>query len=292
MPSLVVLQQVLRELTARKDAFRIPEPELLMDDPEQVTAYYAAGREDGAMASVYLCNATLISEIILPGETVLDLGCGPANQLGLLARLNPDVHFLGVDLSESMLERAERHLQELGVNNVTLQKADITDLSVFPDASVDAVISTLALHHLPDESAFFRCLAEIDRVLKGDGGLYLADLGHLKTEAAIRGFAFQHAGREPALYVQDFHNSLRAAFELSTWRAGWQRHLARRARLYSTWLVPFMVVLRGPTRRSLPPKLANRLRSLCERLPAPYRQDHNDLVRMLRLGGLRVPRYY
>lgn len=291
MPSLPVMRQVLRELTARKDAQRVPEPALVMDDPAQVAAFHAAGREDGIMASVYLFHAAQAAEVIRAGETVLDLGCGPANQLGLIARLNPDVNFIGLDLSPGMLNMAETNLKAQGLANVRLQHGDATDLSAFADASVDAVISTVVLHHLPDAAALERCLAEVDRVLKPSGGLYLVDLAHLKTEAAIHYFAHQYADREPPLFIEDYHHSLRAAFEVATWRRAWQAHLARRARLYRCWPLPFMVAIKGPPRRELPQALRQALRQRLEGLPPHLRTDFKDLAMLFRLGGLRLPAF-
>lgn len=275
-----------RALWTHTNTVRIPEPQLVMDDPAQVAAYHFAGREDGAMASVYLLNTVHISEVILPGETVLDLGCGPANQLGLVARLNPDVHFIGLDLAASMLERAASHLRGLGVDNVTLVQADITDLSAYPDRSVDAVISTLAMHHLPDESALKRSLAEIDRILKPYGGLYIADLGQLPSERLMHAFAHQYADHEPALYVQDYYHSLRAAFSLEAWRSAWQETLAERTRLYATALFPFMVAVKGARRRSLSPRTAMDLHQLWRKLPGPVRRDYRALRFMFHRGGM------
>lgn len=60
-----------------------------------------------------------VCEVVNPGDTVVDLGCGPANQLGLVARLNPGVNIIGVDLSEEMLAMAERNLLQWGIANVT-----------------------------------------------------------------------------------------------------------------------------------------------------------------------------
>lgn len=291
MPSLPVLKQVLRELTSRKDAFRVPEPDLVMDDPRQVAAFHEAGREDGVMASVYLFHAAQVSEVIRPGETVLDLGCGPANQLGLIARLNPDVRFVGLDLSHEMLAMAERNLAARGIANVRFEHGDITDLSAFADGSLDAVISTVVLHHLPDEAALFRCLAEVNRVLKPGGGLYLVDLGHLKTEAAIHYFSHQYADREPPLFTKDYHHSLRAAFEADTWKQGWAAHLAGRGKLHTTLPLRFMVVVKGPVRRALPDELRGALRRQLEGMTPHHRTDFKDLVGLFRMGGLRSPEF-
>lgn len=292
MPSLPVLRELLRETFALGSAPRVPEPELIMTDAAQVAAFHEAGREGGVMAPVYLFHATHISEVIRAGEAVLDLGCGPANQLGLVARLNPEVRFIGLDLSEGMLDMAGRNLAERGIHNVSLRRGDITRLDQFADASLDAVMSTVVLHHLPDESALFRCLAEVRRVLKPGGGLYLVDFGHFRTEATIRYFAHQYADRQPETFTTDYLNSLRAAFTLQSWREGFERSLKPLGTLHSTFGMPFMVAAKSPVRRHLPPELRERLSAEYERMPSWHRRDFRDLRTFFRLGGLRTPAFF
>jgi ubiquinone/menaquinone biosynthesis C-methylase UbiE len=291
MPSLPVIKQLVAEMISRKDAFRVPEPDLVMEDSDQVAAFHTAGRENGVMAPVYLFHAAQVCEVIKPGDTVLDLGCGPANQLGLIARLNPDVRFTGVDLSSEMLAMAGRNLQARGIANVTLQNGDITDLCMFDEASVDVVMSTVVLHHLPDDAALFRCFEEVRRVLKPGGGLYLVDFGHLKTEAAIRYFAYQYQESQPELFTIDYLNSLRAAFELATWRDGWSRYLKEFGAIFSTFAVPYMVAVKSPTRRSLTRDLLEQLSHVYRDLPPSHKTDFKDLATFFKLGGLRTPAF-
>lgn len=288
MPSIAVTKQLLREVISRKDASRVPEPDLVMEDPSQVAAFHEAGAEHGVMAPVYLFHAAQICEVVKAGDTVVDLGCGSANQLGLIARLNPDVRFIGVDLSNEMLDIAAQNLKASNIQNVEFQHGDITDLSMFTSNSIDAVLSTVALHHLPDQAALFRCFAEVARVLKPAGGLYLVDFGHLKTEAAIRYFAYQYEDRQPELFTIDYLNSLRAAFEIGTWREGYKRYLSTSGKFYSTFLVPYMVAIKGDPRRTIPQQLQSELRALRQGLPSYHKKDIKDLITFFRLGGLRA----
>ncbi len=289
MPSLPVLRQLFREITSRKDSWRIPEPNLVMEDAEQVVSFHEAGRQDGVMAPLYLFHAAQVCEVIKPGETVVDLGCGPANQLGLIAALNPDVKFIGIDLSDEMLGMAERNLKDKGVTNVTLKHGDITDLNMLGTASADAVMTTVVLHHLPDEASLLRCFSEVQRVLKPGGGLYLVDFAHLKTEAAIHYFAYQYEGRQPEIFAVDYLNSLRAAFELDTWKSGWSKHLKDFSDLHSTFMVPYMVSAKSPSRRALPDAMRKRLNEFYRRMPSYQQTDFNDLATFFRFGGLKSP---
>lgn len=290
MPSLPVLKTLARELVSRERSPRRTEPDLVMDDPEKVAAYTRAGREDGVMAPVYLFHCAQVCEVIRPGDTVVDLGCGPATQLAMVARLNPDVRFVGVDLSEEMLERARAYGAEQGLGNVAFQQADVTDLGFLGDASVDAVFSTVALHHLPDVDHLERTFAEVARVLRPGGGLYLVDFGHLKSEKSIEYFAYQYSDRQPDLFTLDYLYSLRAAFPLADFQRLTDRHLAGRARVYSTFLMPFMVVVKSPPRAGeVPQGVRAGLAALREALPSYHRTDLQDLRTFFRLGGLASP---
>ena len=286
MPSLPVLRVLIRELMTAERVPRLPEPDLVMDDADKVAAYTRAGREDGVMAPVYLFHCAQICEVIRPGDTVVDLACGPATQLAQAARLNPDVRFVGVDLSEEMLAKARPYVRESGLMNVDFRRGSITDLSDFADASVDAFFSTMALHHLPDRADLQRTFEEVARVLKPGGGIYLVDFGRLKSNRSIRYFAYQYADRQQELFTLDYLNSLRAAFSLSDFReAG--RALAGRATLMSTFLVPYMVALKSPPRRARDPMLKAQLDRMRAELPAHHQVDLDDLMTFFRLGGLR-----
>lgn len=286
MPSPRLIQTVLREIFSGERSARTPEPDLVMDDPLNVAAYVAAGREDAVMAPVYLFHAANICDVIRPGETVLDLACGPANQLAMVARLNPDTEFIGLDLSLPMLEQAQELIDQKKLRNVTFRHGDITDLSLFATGSVDAVISTMALHHLPDAQALGRTYAEVARILKTGGGVYMVDFGHLKSKRSIDYFANQYADRQPALFTLDYLNSLHAAFYLSDFRQA-VRPLSGQAQLYSTIALPFMVALKSHARRGADPALSATLASMKKSLPVWHHADFADLIRHFRLGGMR-----
>ena len=103
MPRLSLVPTLFRELIVDPQFPREPEPDLVMEDDDQVQAYSDAGRIDGLMSASYLFNSARISATIAGCKRVLDLGCGPATQLAQVAQLNPDISFVGVDLSKEML---------------------------------------------------------------------------------------------------------------------------------------------------------------------------------------------
>ncbi|GAB5450563.1 MAG: hypothetical protein Hals2KO_08910 [Halioglobus sp.] len=289
MPSTAVIRTFIREITTRERSPRCTEPDLVMDDPEKVAAYIKAGLEHGVMAPVYLYHCAQICEVIRPGDHVIDLGCGPATQLAMVARLNPDTRFTGVDLSDDMLNQARQHCADMGLENVDFVQQDVSDLAHFATDSVDAVMSTVALHHLPDLSTLDATFAEVARVLRPGGGLYLLDFGHLKSEKSIEAFAYQYADRQSELFTLDYLYSLRAAFSRNEFAQLTQRHLQGRARLYSTFGMPFMMAVKSPARGGEPDaRVLQELAHIKEALPAHHQTDLADLTTFFRLGGLRA----
>ena len=110
---------------------------------------------------------------ILPGETVLDIGCGAGTDLLLAARkVGPGGRAIGVDMTEAMRDRARVSAAAAGLTNVEVHWADATALPL-PDVSVDVVISNGVLNLVPEKEKAF---IEIRRVLRPSGRLHLADI--------------------------------------------------------------------------------------------------------------------
>jgi SAM-dependent methyltransferase len=281
-----LLPVILREIAGEREFPREPEPAIVMDDPEQVRAYAQAGRVDGLMAAAYLFHSARISQVIQGCREVVDLGCGPATQLCQVAELNPNIRFIGVDLSPTMLESARALVRENGLQNVALVEGDVTRLEGFRAGSVDGVISTLALHHLPSFGHLEACFREIARVLEPNGAVYLADFGRLKSLKSVLFFAYMNAKHQPHIFSLDYERSLRAAFLPDELRSLASRLLPDGVRVHSTFLAPLLVVVQTAA-RVLPPERKQQLNAMRKRLPRRYRADLDLLRRFFRLGGLR-----
>lgn len=280
--SAAVLMHLLRERLYWGKQPRVPEPDLVMESEVQTQAFALAGEQDGVLAFLYLYNAVQISSVLQPGDRVLDLACGPANQLIQMARLNPDVQFVGVDASPSMLQHAQSGLQRTGVGNVALQLGDITRLHGVADASFDCVTCTMSLHHLPDVAALRATMHEIRRVLKPQGRFYLVDFGRFKLRSTQRFFADDlHAS---AQFTDDYFNSLRAAFSVGEFAAEVVM-LAQDVRPCATALAPFMVVLRSAFQRPLDAATLLRAKAALARLSTPQQRNFHNLANWFRMGG-------
>jgi ubiquinone/menaquinone biosynthesis C-methylase UbiE len=256
-----------------------------MDDPEQVAAYAQAGRSEGLMAASYLFHAARISQVIQGCERVLDLGCGPGTQLAQVAALNPRVSFLGVDLSLEMLDSAAEHVRSLGLQNVEFAQGDITRLGNVDSASVDAIVSTMALHHLPTQGHLRACFETMARVLRPGGAVYLTDFIRLKSLKSVLSLAYMNAGNQPHIFCLDFERSLRAAFLLSEFTALARETFSNRLRVYSLALVPALTIVKSED-RPLPSAVSHRLQEMRRALSRNSRRELDDLRLLFWLGGL------
>lgn len=286
MAHIGMLPVILRETLGKRTLPREPEPDLIMADAEQVAAYTEAGRIDGVMSASYLFQSAQISQVIRGCRRVVDIGCGPATQLGQIAQLNPEISFLGVDLSDEMLSQAERHVRDLGLKNVEFLKADMTDLRGIETGAADGVISTMALHHLPTRAALEGCFTEIRRILKSGGALYLVDFGRLKSLKSIIYFAYMNAGNQPHIFSLDYERSLRAAFLPEEFGMLMKEIIGAGASMLTTYPVPILVLIRTNPKSTDTPDLSRRLRAMRAALPARYRQDLDLIRRLFRLGGM------
>jgi ubiquinone/menaquinone biosynthesis C-methylase UbiE len=105
-----------------------------------------------------------------PGDHVLDVGCGP----GLLVRdlagsVGPEGRVHGLDPSAPMLAVARQRCSDQPW--VSFETGDAAALP-FPDASLDAVVSTQVYEYVPDIPG---ALAEIARVLRPGGRVAILD---------------------------------------------------------------------------------------------------------------------
>lgn len=286
MPRLTMLPTLIRETLGKQVLPREPEPDLVMDDASQVAAYTDAGRVDGVMSAAYLFHTARISQVIGGCKQVVDLGCGPATQLAQVAELHPDISFMGIDLSSEMLEQARNHVRVLGLDNVDFMQASITDLESISSHSIDGVISTMALHHLPKLELLQDCFREIKRILVPDGAVYLVDFGRLKSLKSVIYFAYMNARHQPHLFTLDYERSLRAAFLARDFRRLSSELLPANVKVFKTSGIPLLVIMKSPD-SPLRPGLREQLDGMRRSLPRAYRRDLDDIRLFFRMGGLR-----
>ncbi len=95
---------------------------------------------------------------LAPGARVADLGCGSGAFTHLLERAGYDC--IGLDISAKLVELGRRKYP-----GIEFLEGDIEHLP-FANASLDGILLSGVVHHLPDAS---RCAAEVFRVLRPRG---------------------------------------------------------------------------------------------------------------------------
>jgi ubiquinone/menaquinone biosynthesis C-methylase UbiE len=106
-----------------------------------------------------------------PGETILDLGCGPGTLTPyLLEKVGPAGRVIGIDVADGMVARARSTAARSGWHNVEFERSDALDYS--PGSSVQAVVFCLSLSTMGDPE---RCLVHVVSMLKPGGQLVILD---------------------------------------------------------------------------------------------------------------------
>ena len=111
---------------------------------------------------------------VRPEQRVLEIGCGTGNLLLALKRTQPGAIVVGLDPDLTALARAHRKARRRGLA-VQLDRG-YADHLPYADGSVDVVLSSFMLHHVPDDHRE-PALREVRRVLPPGGALHLVDIG-------------------------------------------------------------------------------------------------------------------
>ena len=107
------------------------------------------------------------------GDVVLDLGSGAGNDVFVTRQLVGDGgKVIGVDMTQEMIDKANKNKDKLGAANVEFKLGEIESLPV-TDSSIDVVISNCVLNLVPNKD---RAFSEIYRVLKPKAHFCVSDI--------------------------------------------------------------------------------------------------------------------
>lgn len=133
-----------------------------------------------------------------PDARVLDVGCGHGVLLIGAAKRVPNGGAVGVDLwsqrdqHDNSRDATLRNAEREGVRErVEVRDADMRALP-FPDASFDAVVSSLAVHNVEGAEERARAIREMVRVLRPEGRIALVDIAHTSDYARVLRDAGMH----------------------------------------------------------------------------------------------------
>ncbi|RPF19562.1 class I SAM-dependent methyltransferase [Myceligenerans xiligouense] len=107
-------------------------------------------------------------------ESVLDVGCGTGGLLLAVLDAAPGARVTGLDPDRQALDLAARKLRRARRQGTLVR--GFADRLPADDGTVDHVVSSMALHHVPDDErpAFAR---EVARVLRPGGRVTILDMG-------------------------------------------------------------------------------------------------------------------
>ncbi|OBA66264.1 SAM-dependent methyltransferase [Mycolicibacterium elephantis] len=107
------------------------------------------------------------------GQRVLEIGCGTGNVITRVQRRHTGIEAVGCDPDPRALARARRKAR--GLAGIRFDRGYAQELP-YADGEFDRVLSSMMWHHL-DDRVKPQAAAEIFRVLRPGGRLYLLDVG-------------------------------------------------------------------------------------------------------------------
>jgi len=130
-------------------------------------------------------------------ENILELGSGTGNLTELIARTFPRSRIIAVDISDQCLQECRKRMKGSNVEFIAIDFMDI----VFPEESFDLIMSSISIHHLPDENKrkLFESIYDwltgggilsfLDQFRGETGGLYRRHIDFWKEYALGNGVA-------------------------------------------------------------------------------------------------------
>jgi SAM-dependent methyltransferase len=109
----------------------------------------------------------------LEGAQVLEAGCGFGAFSAYLAWRARPRRIVPIDVDDGYLKVAREAMRAAGLRHVHPQKADMRDLSAFPDGAFDAIVINNAFIYLPRAADMDAALHELHRVLAPGGRIVL-----------------------------------------------------------------------------------------------------------------------
>ena len=119
-----------------------------------------------------------VVEQLEAGVRVADIGCGAGGAVLLMAKAFPRSTFVGYDISQFALARADEKLQASGVTNASFR--DPREHPLPSDGSIDLVTTFDCIHDMTHPS---RMVSAIRAALRPDGTWLLVDIKALDTFA-------------------------------------------------------------------------------------------------------------
>ncbi len=273
---------IWHEWREKNDPVRVPEPAEAMEDIEQIRSYVKAYEWGGPTSALQLHHLRELSRMIRPGDTVLDLACGPGPLLLELAPLYPDCKFIGVDLSWPMLTTLRDQANACGLRNVEILYEDIRTLPSLQGRQVDLVITTSALHHLPDLHSLSEAFQRLENLLRNKGGFYIFDFGLLRSQSTRDLMVREVAKSAPPITAKDYDLSLKAAFSIDDVFRLSNKIFQGKFKMWSSIFVDFFYFIQSNQRTVPPEHVEKYIEKIWEQFDSAIKIEHLMLRLMKR----------
>ena len=139
-------------------------------DTTEINERYSKLAEDTCCLS---CGGAINFSEPQPGEICIDLGCGRGNDVIRMAQAVGEKGLAyGLDISDGMIEKAQKNAAKLGISNVQFIKSELESLKL-PSNIADLLISNCTINHASDKTSVWN---EVFRVLKKGGRFVVSDI--------------------------------------------------------------------------------------------------------------------
>jgi len=157
--------------------------------PDIIRIYDAIAENFDATRNYPWPDIKKFSEILSPGQLVLDLGCGNGRDIRFLEEKG--LRVVGLDFSIGQLASVQKRAND----SPLLVMGDVVQLP-FRGSIADAVLLSAVLHHIPQAGERVMALNEAYRCLKPGGlcltGVWSAEQKKFKDNLAQAKIEFQH----------------------------------------------------------------------------------------------------
>ena len=125
-----------------------------------------------------------------PGETVVDIGCGDATALRLMAAREPSANYIGVLPTREEVLRVRAHLEAHGVQDKIKIIESLAECLSVPPLFADRIVCNGVLPWVPE---FEKSLSEISRIAKVGARIFIGEMPNCNEALANLANLARHA---------------------------------------------------------------------------------------------------
>ena len=146
----------------------MPDTMMMNNTKGHVCPHQAGFMLDNPLRRLIQNPKKVVGEYIRPGDTVIDVGCGPGYFTIDMAKMVGDTgRVIAVDLQEPMLLKVKKKAARHGVaDRIQYHRCEADKIGL--EAAADFILAYYMIHETPDPERF---LAELNGLLKAGGKL-------------------------------------------------------------------------------------------------------------------------